>query len=895
LTVTEILFTKYGISAVTGKKLECPFCHHKTLSVKRDDTLAKCFYPACGRYITLYQPSQTSRLQVVFEEIYHDLHKELLKKNPGHCPAFNYLMVERKIHPKVIIDSMLGVVPRKYDIAKKLEKIVEEVKERMEKAKAEQKGKRGRPKNDDFDPDAFLKMIENIKEKWNKAARPGWLAFFYLDQHYHITTIRFRKPYSKEMYFFKPFKSEGLGLFGHQLFTPFKLPDGENDEYVEKIKAKYIELNNRMIVTEGEFNSLQLQSLWVRVAEGQGLEPDYLFTCSVGGAGGADYNCIKAAAKQPIFCYDNDSAGRLMVKRAQSFMNLTAFTVPESPFEDYNDIDDYIRCFEKDYERAFSKVKALLKERKPFPRTYESVAEEIHLCRQTTSEEDKRKQFEVFSQVSEIIKDDLLERGTFYHDERSAYIFFNLEKKLFAIHRDDFEFQNLLARYGLMASENIYKYVLDFLQAEAFQHGAETEIHRFAYFDKETFTLHLFNHRNQIYRISADDIELKDNGADQVLFLSDPQAESFDIKLPVKIDKSVSLLHEELIDKINFDEDILTIGERKMLFRYYFLSLFFESLMPTKIICCFVGEKGSGKSITLRKVGMLLFGSRFDVKSLPGNEDDFDVIALNSYLFFIDNADSKCPWLDDRLARIATGAVISRRELYTTAKLFSQAAKCFLGITSRTPHFRRDDVADRLLLMPVKRFDKIIPAGSVLSDIMEKRNAILAETLYLLQRAVQALEKWNEAPESGGFRMADFYAFAIKIAREEGCEEQLENIFVKLSKEQSLFTLGHDIIYDLLEDWINLKTDDGFGKMIPNSEREVTSNMLNKELSELAEKKNISYPYKDKPRVFAQRLANIIANLREFFDINVREGKGRTKIYAFILRQNDAIKPVLPF
>jgi hypothetical protein len=573
-----------------------------------------------------------------------------------------------------------------------------------------------------------------------------------------------------------------------------------------------------------------------------------------------------------------------MVKKAQNYMNLTAFTVPDSYLNDYKDIDGYILSFNKDYEGAFSKVKAQLKERKSFPRTYESVAEEIRACRQITGEEDKRKQFEVFLQVSEIINNDLLERGTFYHDECRAYIFFNLEKKLFAIHKDDFEYQNLLARYGLMASENIYKYVLDFLQAEAFHHGAKTDIHRFAYFDKTTFTLHIFNHRNQIYRISSDSIELKDNGADQILFLSDPTAETFEITLPVNVNPDCSLLYEELIDKINFAEDILTIAERKLLFHYYYLSLFFESLMPTKIISCFVGEKGSGKSISLRKIGMLLFGSRFDVKSLPGNEDDFDIIALNSYLFFIDNADSKCPWLDDRLARIATGAVISRRELYTTAKLFSQSAKCFLGITSRTPHFRRDDVADRLLLMTVKRFDKIIPAGAVLTDIMQKRNAILTETAYLLQRAVQALEKWKTAPEAGGFRMADFYSFAIKIAREDGCQDKLESIFIKLSKEQSLFTLGHDVIYDLLCEWINLKTDDGFGSMIPNTEREVTSNVLNQELSELAEKKNIGYPYKDKPRVFAQRLANIIANLREFFDISVREGKGRTKIYSFTIR-----------
>ena len=296
---------------------------------------------------------------------------------------------------------------------------------------------------------------------------------------------------------------------------------------------------------------------------------------------------------------------------------------------------------------------------------------------------------------------------------------------------------------------------------------------------------------------------------------------------------------------------------------------------------------------------MLLFGGKFDVKSLPNNEDDFDTIAVNSYLFFIDNADNRCSWLNDRLARIATGAVISKRELYTTARMFSKAARCFLGITSRTPHFRRDDVADRLLLMPVKRFDKIVPENILLSAILENRNAIMNEAVFLLQKAIRALKKWKDVQETGSFRMADFYSFGVKIAREEGNEERLKNIFAKMTQEQSLFTLGYDVIFELLSNWVNLESDNGFGEKILNSEREVTSNVLNIELAELAEKKEVGYPYREKSRAFAQRLSNILSNLMEYFDITVRKGQGRKKIFSFALKQeNEETSPVkekLPF
>jgi len=870
------------------------------MSVRRDDNLAKCFHPACGRFITPFQIDKAYGIQKMLMEVYHDFHCELMKKNPNPCPAYKYLTDERKIHPKVVIDSMIGVVPRDYDIDSKFQKIIDDAKELSEKNKGERTEKRGRPKKDSFSLEKYQQYIEDTKEKWKKAVLPGFLAFFYLDQFYRITLIRLRRPYTRDFSLFKPSSSKEVGLFGHQLFSPLKLPEEDGSEQTEKLAAMYSDLNKRMIVTEGEFNSLQLQSLWVRVAEGRGITPDYLFACSVGGAQGVDYNCIKAVSKQPIFCYDKDTAGRHMVSKAQDFMNISAFTVPDSYIETYKDIDDYIRSFKDDHEGAFSKIKNLLNDRKPFFRTFESVASEIRTIRHNSNdEENKMLQFEIFTTVAEIVKNDLLERGTFYFNDNAAYIFFNLEKRLVHLHKEDNEYIKLLAGYRLMPSENIYNYILDYLQTEAVMNGTKTEIHRFAYFDKERYVLYVFNHNNQIYRISNDSIELIDNGAEQVLFLSDPQTEPFQINLPIKIDNSGSQLYEELIDKINFEEDILTVNERKLLFRYYFLSLFFESLMPTKIISCFVGEKGSGKSITLRKIGMLLFGSRFDVKSLPGNEDDFDVIALNSYLFFIDNADTKCAWLDDRIARIATGAVISRRELYTTAKLFSQSAKCFLGITSRTPHFRRDDIADRLLLMTVKRFDEFVPASAVLTDIMKKRNQILTETFYLLQRAVKAHKKWKNVQESGGFRMTDFYSFAIKIAREDGHEEQLFSIFTKLTKEQSLFTLGADVIFDLISEWVNLRFKDSFGKITVNSERELNSNELNQELANLAEQKNIAYPYKEKPRAFAQRLSNIVANLREFFAITVREGRGRVKLYSFCLKKESEDNPhaneILPF
>lgn len=50
-TVTKILRSQYGTEARPGGKVVCPFCGHKTFSIKRDDTVGKCFRSECQKSI----------------------------------------------------------------------------------------------------------------------------------------------------------------------------------------------------------------------------------------------------------------------------------------------------------------------------------------------------------------------------------------------------------------------------------------------------------------------------------------------------------------------------------------------------------------------------------------------------------------------------------------------------------------------------------------------------------------------------------------------------------------------------------------------------------------------------------------------------------------------------
>ncbi len=312
------------------------------------------------------------------------------------------------------------------------------------------------------------------------------------------------------------------------------------------------------------------------------------------------------------------------------------------------------------------------------------------------------------------------------------------------------------------------------------------------------------------------------------------------------------------------------------MFMLWFLSLFFESLMRTKPILAFIGPKGSGKSITNRKVGMLLFGQAFDVMPLTEDSKDFDAAVTNSALVAIDNADTKCDWLNDRLAIVATGGSLKKREYYTTNKLVEIPTHCFLAITSRTPQFRRDDVVDRLLIMKVQRFDAFKSEKSLLTELLQNRQQIMSEVVYHLQEVVRALQAGQGVDDSGAFRMADFADFAMKVARYAGVEDQVKVIFTKLTHEQSAFTLEGNSIFDLLSAWAP-----------QNVGREVTNADLCKELAELAKKEGTIFAYEGKTRAFAQVMSHLRSNLEEFFIVTERSAGARKTFFTFTSRQEE--------
>lgn len=729
MKVTEILEGYFNEKASPGTKIKCVYCGKNTLSIKSDNTIAKCFHPKCGKVIRSSDDYEinANNIHAFFDEICFESHHVLLNEDEGkNSAAYQFLVSERKINVKVIGESMIGVVPKDYDISTKIDaklEALDSIKNKLindyEKLNKEQMIENA------------IEILKKEKEKLIKLFKynVGDLMFFYTDDSLKIISIKFRKPFQKKFTTYKIGRRRGV--FGLELFIAEDKSTGQ------------------LVVTEGEFDDLSLQSLAVNNSNG---DVRYHQVVSIGSSVDPDFETIKKIDKNPIFIHDSDDAGYELIERAKVHFHGFS-TRTDKPFKD---VDELIDSFGTNYGSANKAIQTLLEKRSRFYRNFEPIEKEVNDIRVL-----KQKDFVINQNVYDVVLDDLVQRGKFYIENKIGYYFNDEDNKLSVIDKSDLSLKLLLSKLKLTITENITNYIIANLQLYPLEKGLETKVQHFCFYEQENHTIYLSNFDNQIYKINREDIELVPNGTDGVLFLNNRGYEKFEY-YPNTLGSNK--LDEILIDQINFEEDdVLTIDERKWLFKYFIYSIFLESIMRTKVLVYFVGEKGSGKSITSKKLGLILFGN-FDVTPLSNDPSDFDVAVSNSTFMCIDNADTKQEWLEDRLAVLATSGRSKRRMLYTTNDLVEIESRCFITLTARTPRIRRDDLADRMLIFNLKRFEIFKAESRILKEVLDNRNLLISEIIRDLQPILSILEEMKDYNFESNLRMADYADLGYKIS-----------------------------------------------------------------------------------------------------------------------------------
>jgi len=596
--VSSILSGKYGMSCRPGAKAECPFCHHITLFVKSDDTLAKCFHPTCGRYITQLENRPANDLFRANADIFEQFHDYLVGLSGSNVPnPYNYCVEDRGIHPQVVADSMLGAVPPGFRVGSVFAEYItnaEEAAEAEEKVNSKKKGLTAKDRLEQLEK--AQELLKRCIEDKEHRVREGLLAFFYTDAAHRIVAIRFRQPYTDNFTFFRPTTTGGV--FNHGLFKPCE---------------STVLQSNDLLVFEGEFNQLQYQSLCVRVAMNNGRAPEagYASCCAVGGVGSADVETIRRLSDSPVVCYDNDAnkAGLALVNALLEVAAVKAFTTPDAD----SDMDEFIRSFGGDTAKAQEAVQHLRDGSELRVRPYDAVKAEVDEVRRSQGGKLGLREFEVIREVVEIISADLKTRGRFYHDCHVAYFFFDGEKRLVAIDGDNRFIRLAMSEYGIEPTESLFRHVVSSLSLVALREGTLTEVYPFSHYDLKASVLYVFNHGQQVYRISTGGIALVDNGTDGVLFLQNSKWEPF--TLLSQVDQQ-SVFDQLILTPMRFRDDRVRAEERKLLFRTWFFAMFFPELFPTRPILAVIGEKGSRKTSLLRRIGQLLYGPNFDVTQM---------------------------------------------------------------------------------------------------------------------------------------------------------------------------------------------------------------------------------------------------------------------------------------
>jgi hypothetical protein len=795
----------------------------------------------CGIRHCSSAPTATAAL---FETVYREMHLELL--NGARVLPF---LSTLGVHASVIARSMIGQVPEDYDVAARFEPHIQRAQDEFERLERERP--KGRPSNEYLvGVDLARQQVDRLRQLDHEAREcfdqaRGWLACFYESHSHVITGIAFVNPEAREKKFALQI-ADTMGTFNHGMFAPTAAPE--------------VPISTGVIVVANELELLLLQSIAAQRAEEYGFDAasGTVFACATGLL--TDAKAVRRLSRQPTVCFNASPDGKELVEALRQEVNLLGFNPPAG----HRTLLEFFKTV-PDAAQAHDLLRARIQQRVPYTRPFPNVRAEVDVVRANKAVEP----FLRHRWAGEQVLKDLQERGRLYWDGRLPYAFLHDTKEVVVGDEDGAGFPAFAAEYGIAATDQaMYSHLLGALQLEAAAHGTETQVYSFAHYDSKQHALYVFDLDRWVYRVTAEEITKVENGTDGVLFVRTPKYQPFEIGTPKG---GLDVLTNQILAGVQFEEGELSADDQRLLIAVWILSMFFPKLFPTKVILAMVGAKGSGKTSLLLRLGQLFFGPGFAVSNFTTDAKDFDAAITNEAFVVVDNADQPISWLEDELAVAATGGSLKRRLYYTTNQLVDFPITAALAITSRTPHFRREDIADRLLLFRVRRYENFVSQAYLLQEGRAKRNAILTEVFGLLQLAVAALKAQATEHPRVKFRMADFAEFALKVTPALTGDDRIVGILDRLASAQLAFTTENEPLLDLIDDWL---------EMAGNGGRFITTGDLFKELQDMRGSALRSFPFKDAQQ-FGQHVSNLDTTLRTLYRMEIRHVRSHRRACAF--------------
>jgi hypothetical protein len=242
------------------------------------------------------------------------------------------------------------------------------------------------------------------------------------------------------------------------------------------------------------------------------------------------------------------------------------------------------------------------------------------------------------------------------------------------------------------------------------------------------------------------------------------------------------------------------------------------------------------KSALAVRVGKLIQGRRFRVRFAEDDVQKMKDLAISLPFLVLDEANS-VKKLQNLLKAIGTGAMDSRRELYTTAKMRYTPYQARIWMTANTASLTNETISGRMLIIDAAPRTEAEPYRSehYLEWSDSLRNDIWTELIGRLAAAMYELKCADECGQGDlhvDHRMSSFFVLGRALARQGGYEGKfLEAMKRMTTRQQGASAEGNDIV-DLVKmlptscagvmrpakEWSRLLTN-----MVPERNRELTA------------------------------------------------------------------------
>ena len=273
--------------------------------------------------------------------------------------------------------------------------------------------------------------------------------------------------------------------------------------------------------------------------------------------------------------------------------------------------------------------------------------------------------------------------------------------RLFSIHKDDVRLMEYLdSAWSIGQKDSIYPHVLSAAHVEAQLRGDDVEVQKNFYYSEADHKFFMPLSEVEVLEVSGDGHRTVRHG---------DGTPTFDVKPGSAWEYDPRVGDEEweiVFEGCQWDRHDMEPEEYSEMVRVWAQSLAFTSLMYARPILLLLGGSSCGKTTLARLLGRLLVDPAFNVDAIERDgESDFWTTVASQQVVAYDNADSKLGWMEDALARVSTSSQRRKRALYTDDVLHSSPTECHIMITARTPFFRREDVASRLLVARMARIE----------------------------------------------------------------------------------------------------------------------------------------------------------------------------------------------